>query len=80
MKDESTQHRGRHTMSKDKNPPNNIIKFPNSEDSETRLIELDGVIEVPISITIEEFEEVFDEFLQTNQWGFEGGVEDITDE
>jgi len=67
-------------MSKDKNPPNNIIKFPNSEDSETRLIELDGVIEVPISITIEEFEEVFDEFLQTNQWGFEGGVEDITDE
>jgi len=67
-------------MSKDKNPPNNIIKFPNSEESATRLIELDGVIEVPISITIEEFEEVFDEFLQANQWGFEGGVEDITDE
>ena len=71
-------------MSKDKNPntPDNIIPFPNSDmtNQQARLIELDGIVEVPESVTLEQFEEAFAEFIEKNGWYFGGGIEDITDD
>ena len=67
-----------------KNEPNgssNIIKFPGSDkQTGTRLIEIDGVVEVPISVTQEQFEDAFEKFIESNQWYFGGGIEDVTDE
>jgi len=71
-------------MPKDKKPPppDNIILFPNVEliNPQSRLIEVDGVVEIPDSITLEQFEEAFAKFIELNDWYFDGGIEDITNE
>ena len=71
-------------MPKGKNPntPDNIIPFPNADmiNQEARLIELDGIVEIPESATLEQFEEAFAEFIESNDWYFDGGIEDITEE
>ena len=44
-----------------------------------KIIEIDGCVEVPDEVTVDDFLELFIEFVESHDWYFGGGVQELPD-
>jgi len=49
-------------------------------DTDFRLIEINGVAEIPPSVSLDQFSDMFIQFIESHGWYFGGGYKDITEE
>lgn len=44
-----------------------------------KIIEIDGCVEVPDEVTVDDFLDLFIEFVESHDWYFGGGVQELPD-